>query len=133
MKKIAVDILMGIIIILEFVSLPILLHEVLGIGLAFLIILHINYNKKYFKSIFKGKYNLKRTVDLFIHFGLLFSLAATIISGICCSQKSLKKITIAGYKMSHIHKGTSVISLVFLGLHLFTTRKKLFRAIKKLQ
>ena len=45
MKKIAVDILMGIIIILEFVSLPILLHEVLGIGLAFLIILHINYIK----------------------------------------------------------------------------------------
>lgn len=132
MKKIAVDILMGVTIILEFVSLPILLHEILGIGLIFLVILHINFNKKYFKSIFKGKYNLKRTVDLFIHFGLLFSLAATIITGICSSRKSLKNTTIFGYKMSHIHKGSSVISLVFLGLHLFTTRKKLFRALKKL-
>ena len=43
MKKIAVDILMGVTIILEFVSLPILLHEILGIGLIFLVILHINF------------------------------------------------------------------------------------------
>ena len=132
MNKITVDILMGITIILEFLSLPILLHEILGIGLVFLIILHIKLNKNYFKAIFKGKYNLKRTVDLFIHFGLLISLAITIISGICSSQKSLKNITVAGYKMSHIHKSSSIISLVFLGLHLLTTRKKLLREIKKL-
>ena len=45
LKKITVDILMGIAIILEFVSLPILIHEIIGIGLVFLIILHINFNK----------------------------------------------------------------------------------------
>ena len=31
LKKITVDILMGIAIILEFVSLPILIHEIIGI------------------------------------------------------------------------------------------------------
>ena len=41
MNKVAVDILMGITIILEFLSLPILLHQILGIGLIFLVILHI--------------------------------------------------------------------------------------------
>lgn len=80
MKKITVDILMGITIILEFVSLPILIHEILGIGLIFLIILHIKYNKNYFKAIFKGKYTLKRTIDLIINIGLLISLTITIIS-----------------------------------------------------
>ena len=133
MKKIIVDILMGIAIILEFASLPILLHEIIGIGLIFLIILHINYNKNYFKAIFKGKYTLKRTIDLIINIGLLISLAVTIISGILCSQKSFKNLTIGKYKISHVHKSSSVVSLVFLGLHLFTTRKKLFRKIKKLQ
>ena len=133
MNKVAVDILMGITIILEFLSLPILLHQILGIGLIFLVILHIKLNKNYFKAIFKGKYNLKRTVDLFIHFGLLISLAVTIISGICYSQKSLKHMTIGGYKMSHIHKSSSIITLVFLGFHLLTTRKKFLREIKKMR
>lgn len=133
LKKIAVDVLMVIAIILEFASLPILIHEIIGIGLVFLIILHINFNKKYFKAIPKGKYNLKRTIDLIINIGLLVSLAITIISGIFSSQKSLKGIKIGNYKMSHIHKSSSILSLIFLGLHLLSTRKKLSRELKKLQ
>lgn len=132
MEKIAVDILMVITIILEFVSLPIMLHQILGIGLIFLIIYHIILHKNYFKAIPKGKYNLKRTIDLIINVGLLISLFVTIISGIICSQKSWKGMKIRGYSMSHIHKSSSVISLVFLVLHLLTTHKKLLREIKKL-
>jgi hypothetical protein len=130
-KKIAVDILMGAAIIVEFLSLPILIHEIVGIGLIFLIILHVKFNKNYFKAINKGKYNLKRTVDLIINIGLLISLAITIISGILSSQKSGLKIR--NHKISHIHKSSSIFSLIFLGLHLLTVRKKLSREIKKLR
>ena len=133
MKKITVDILMGIAIILEFISLPILIHEIVGIGLIFLIILHINFNKNYFKAIPKGKYTLKRTINLFINIGLLISLTVTIISGILSSQKSMKNLTIGKYKLKHIHKSSSIFSLIFLGLHLLTARKKLLRELKKLQ
>lgn len=132
MKKITVDILMGVAIILEFISLPILIHEIIGIGLVFLIILHIKFNKNYFKAIPKGKYTLKRTIDLIINIGLLISLSITIISGICSSRKSLKNMTIGRHKISHIHKSSSILSLIFLGLHLLTTRKKLLRELKKL-
>ena len=123
---------MGIIIILEFASLPILIHELLGIGLIFLIILHINFNKNYFKAIPKGKYNLKRTADLIINIGLLVSLAITIITGICSSQKSMKDMKIGSHKLSHIHKSSSILSLIFLGFHILITHKKLLREIKKL-
>ena len=133
MKRITVDILMVITIILEFVSLPIMLHQVLGIGLLFLIIYHIKLHKNYFKAIFKGKYNLKRALDLIINIGLLISLLVTIISGICNSQKSLKSMKIGNFSMSHIHKSSAVISLVFLVLHLISTHKKLFREIKKIK
>lgn len=132
MKKIAIDILMGITIILEFASLPIMIHGILGIGLIFLIILHIKYHENYFKAMFKGKYNLKRTINLIINIGLLISLSITIISGICSTRKSLKNFKIGRYKISHIHKSSSIFSLMFLGLHLLTTRKKLSREIKKL-
>ena len=130
-KKITVDALMFIAIVLEFLSLPILIHEIVGIGLLFLIILHIKFNKNYFKAIFKGKYNLKRTIDLIINMGLLISLGVTIISGIISSQKSGLKIR--NHKISHIHKSSSIFRLIFLGLHLLTTRKKLSREIKKLR
>lgn len=130
-KKVTVDILMVIAIILEFLSLPILIHEIVGIGLLFLVILHLKFNKRYFKAINKGKYNLKRTIDLIINIGLLISLLITIISGIFCSQKSLKSLKIGNHKISHIHKSSSILSLIFLGLHLITTRKKLLREIKK--
>lgn len=133
MKKISVDVLMIIAIILEFLSLPILIHEIVGIILLFLILAHLNFNQKYFKSITKGKYTLKRTVNLVINIGLLLSLFITIISGIFLSQKSLKSIKIGGMKMSHIHKSASVISLVFLGFHLLTTHKKLLSGLKKLK
>ena len=132
MKKIIIDVLMVITIILEFISLPILIHEILGIGLLILIILHINFNKNYFKAINKGKYNLKRSINLIINIGLLISLLITIISGIFCSQKSLKSLTIGGHKISHIHKSSSIFSLIFLGMHLLITHKKLLKEIKKL-
>ena len=132
MKKVAVDILMGIAIVLEFLSLPIMIHEIVGIGLVFLVIAHIKFNEKYFRAIPKGKYTLKRTIDLIIHMGLLISLATTIISGIFSSQKSLKNFKIANCRISNLHKPFAILSLIFLGLHLLTTRKKLLREIKKL-
>lgn len=130
-KKITLDILMFSAIVLEFFSLPILLHEIIGIGLLFLVALHLKLNKRYFKSITKGKYDFKRIIDLIINIGLLISLLVTIISGICTSQNSLKSLKIGKYKISHIHKSASIISLVFLGLHLLTTHKKLLRELKK--
>ncbi len=130
-KKITVDVLMVIAIILEFLSLPILIHEIIGIGLIFLIALHLKFNKRYFKAITKGKYNLKRTIELIVNIGLMISLVITIISGIFSSISSLKDLRIGKHKVSHLHKQSSVFSLIFLVLHLIVTRKKLARELKK--
>ena len=130
-KKITVDVLMVIAIILEFLSLPILIHEIIGIGLIFLIALHLKFNKRYFKAITKGKYNLKRTIELIVNIGLMISLVITIISGIFSSISSLKDLRIGKHKVSHLHKQSSVLSLIFLVLHLIVTRKKLARELKK--
>ena len=130
-KKITVDVLMVIAIILEFLSLPILIHEIIGIGLIFLIALHLKFNKRYFKAITKGKYNLKRTIELIVNIGLMISLLITIISGIFAAVGSLKDLRIGNRKVSHLHKQSSIFSLIFLVLHLIVTRKKLTRELKK--
>ena len=131
MKKVTIDILMGIAIIVEFLSLPILIHEIVGLGLLVLIYLHLKENKRYFKAITKGKYNLKRSLELIINIGLLLSLLITIISGIFSSQKSLKGIKIGNFKISKLHKSSSIFSLIFLALHLGFTHKKFLRLLKK--
>lgn len=131
MKRIVVDVLMFFAIILEFLSLPILIHEIVGIGLIFLIILHLNYNKRYFKAIRKGKYNLRRSLELIINVGLLISLLVTIITGIFSGLNSLKGFKIGNHKISHLHKPSSIISLIFLVLHLGITHKKFLRQLKK--
>ena len=130
-KKITVDILMFIAIIVEFLSMPILIHEIVGIGLLFLIALHLKYNKRFFKSMHKGKYTLKKNLKNIINIGLLASLLITIISGIFISRKSLKGMKIGNHKISHIHKSSSIFSLIFLALRLIITRKKLLREYKK--
>ena len=130
-RKIAVDILMVIAIILEFLSLPILIHEIIGIRLLFLIRLHLNFNKKYFKAISKGKYNIKRAIELIVNIGLMISLLITIITGIFSSMDSLKDMKIGSHKVSHFHKPSSIFSLIFLVLHLIVTRKKLAKELKR--
>ena len=132
-ERSSVDILMIIAIILEFISLPILIHELVGIGLLFLILAHLKLHDKYFKAITKGKYTLKRTINLIINIGLLISLLITIITGIFTSQKSLKSIKIGNYEISHIHKYSSIFSLIFLVFHLLTTNKKLLGEVKRLR
>ena len=133
MKKLAVDILMFVAIILEFCSLPLLAHEIVGIGLFFLIMYHLKLNKRYFKAIGKGKYDAKRIIGLIINIGLTVSLLITIISGIFASQKSLKEIKIGNFKPSKIHKTFSLISLILLAAHIISNRKKLLREIKKIK
>ena len=96
-----------------------------------LIALHLKFNKRYFKAITKGKYNLKRTIELIVNIGLMISLVITIISGIFSSISSLKDLRIGKHKVSHLHKQSSVFSLIFLVLHLIVTRKKLARELKK--
>ena len=54
--------------------------------LLFLIVAHLNFNQNYFKAITRGKYTLKRTINLIINIGLIISLFVTIISGIFISQ-----------------------------------------------
>ena len=52
-KKIIVDILLFILIIIEYSRLYInpTVHEIIGIGLIILIILHIYLNRNYFKTL----------------------------------------------------------------------------------
>ena len=61
-------------------SLSGLAHEILEITLFILFILHNILNYRFFTSLFKGKYSLKRIIRTTINILLLASMIITIIS-----------------------------------------------------
>ena len=119
-KKLIVDILMFILMLLEFQRgyINTLYHEIFGIALLILVIIHLILNINFIKNLFKGKYNLKRIIILIINIGFLITFTLSMIFGILSSQDLLKFLSINSLKIIKLHKICSYITLIFMGLHL---------------
>ena len=120
MKKIIIDILMFIALILEFSKayLSPLIHELLGVSITILFITHLILNRQYIKTIFKGKYNFNRILLLIINIILFVSMLTTIVSGLIISQVLLKGISKYNMDISKLHIIVSFVSILLIGLHL---------------
>lgn len=120
MAKTFVDIALFILMILEFskVYIPPIWHEVIGIMLLVLVIIHLVLNRNYFKAIFKGRYDLKRILMLSINIAFACSFGLSSIFGILSSQELFTFMNIGSLKIIVWHKILAYISLLCLGLHL---------------
>ena len=74
--KITIDILMYIlfIILMGHHITENIIHEILGVALFVLFLIHHILNIKYYKTIFKGKYTYKKTVILIIDLLLIYQV-----------------------------------------------------------
>lgn len=100
-----------------------LIHEILGTSLFVLFFIHQILNYKYYKNIFKGKYNLKRTVILIIDFLLLVSMIGIIVSAINISSDVFSFLNsetkIWGRKLHMLSTSWGFILMsIHVGLHL---------------
>ncbi len=119
-KKLIVDILMFILMILEFsrgFMLPIL-HEIIGIILFILVIVHLILNKNYIKNISKMKSDVSSISMLIVNISFFITFILSIIFGILSSQDLLKFLNIHNVEIINLHKVFSYISLIILGFHL---------------
>ena len=133
MKKIIVDILLFILMITEFsrAYLPSEIHEIIGILLIVLVVIHLILNRNYLKAIPKGKYNAKRKLMLIINVCFFVAFFLTVILGLLSSQNIAPFMNIKNLTTVYLHKILSYISLILLGLHLGMNLEKLFRKIEK--
>ena len=125
MKKIIVDILLFILMLLEFqrTYLPPEIHEIIGICLIILVIIHLLLNRKYIKAIPKGKYNAKISLTLIINVGFFITFTLTVMFGILSSQDILTFFNIKNMTTIYLHKIFGNLSLILLGMHLGTNLK----------
>lgn len=119
--KIIVDILMTIIFILLMANqiTGIFTHEILGISVIVLFLIHQILNKNFYKNLFKGKYNKLRVGFLIINILLLIMMIIMIISALMISQHIFRALDFGSYyvgKILHIISAYSIYMLI--GLHL---------------
>ena len=119
-KKLIIDILLFILMLLEFSRNYIvsILHEIIGISLLILVIIHLILNKNYLINIFKTKYNLKKIIILVINILFMISFIITMLFGILSSIDLLPFLNLDNFNIIHLHKVFGYISLLMMGLHL---------------
>jgi hypothetical protein len=118
--KLIVDILMFILMTLQFMRgyIPPIFHEISGIVLFVLVIVHLILNKNYIKNLFKGRYNFNRALMAIIAIVFFATFFTSAILGMFSSQEALIFLNRGNYNINHAHKVISFISLIILSLHL---------------
>ena len=135
--KIVIDILMYLIfvILMGHHITENLIHEILGTILFILFIVHHILNYRYYKTIFKGKYNFKRVFLLIIDLLLLISMIGMMISAVIISSDVFTFLniptTIFGRQLHMVSTSLAfVIMSIHLGLHLGVFINKLNKKMK---
>ena len=73
-----------------------IVHEILGVGLFVLWVLHIILNRRWYGAIFKGKYNPYRVMQTIINCCILICTIFLMISGIILSNHIFTFLNIQG-------------------------------------
>lgn len=135
--KIIIDILMYLIfiVLMGHHITENLIHEILGSILFVLFIVHHILNYRFYKTIFKGKYKLKRLFMVITDIALMVAMIGMIISAVNISSDVFSFLnvptTIFGRKLHMISTSWGfVIMSIHLGLHIGPLINKLNRKMK---
>ena len=63
-----------------------IVHEILGVGLFILWVIHVILNRRWYGAIFKGKYKPYRVMQTVINCGILICTIFLMVSGIILSN-----------------------------------------------
>lgn len=110
-------------------------HEIMGISIIFLFVLHLILNRKWIvntsKNLFTGKIKSKTLLMYFLNIGLFLGISFILITGIMISNiifpvNSYSQILVT------IHKWSSYITAVMIAVHLVLHAEYLAASFKKI-
>ena len=95
-------------------------HEWLGIGMFVLFVIHHILNRKWSRSVFKGKYTLFRIWQTVLVIGILITMAGSMYGGVILSKHALSFLPIEGGSAfaREIHMISAYCGFVLMSLHL---------------
>ncbi len=112
------------------------LHEILGVGIFLIFLIHKILNIKWIiaitKNIFSKKVNLKTKIVYILNVILLITITANVITGILISKCILTNISISNSQnLSSWHKFISYWSLIIISIHIGLHWEMLINMFKK--
>ena len=110
-------------------------HEILGTITFILFIIHHILNIKWYKSIFKGKYNFRRTFHIILNLLLFIAMVGMMVSGIMISADVFAFLdiptTMFGRRLHMLSTSWGfVLMAIHVGLHISTLMNKLNTKMK---
>lgn len=96
------------------------IHEWIGVGLLLLLVVHHIFNRRWSKSIFKGKYSPYRILQTMLVILLIFCMLTSMFSGIVLSRYIFNSIPIQlGHSLArNLHMISGYWGFVLMSLHL---------------
>ena len=95
-------------------------HEIIGICIFVIFIVHHALNRKWWTRLFKGKYNAVRVLNTAVNLSLTVFMIMQPVSGVLLSKHILKEVTISGAAstLRTIHMTLSYWGFIILSFHL---------------
>jgi len=97
-------------------------HEIGGLIMGAVFIIHILLNWQWVKSIskalFSGKLKLRSKITYWLDILIFISMLTVIISGIFISEIIFPNLRIEGFAMKPLHEGMTYLALTLVGVHI---------------
>jgi hypothetical protein len=93
-------------------------HERIGVAVITLFIVHNAVNWRWYRNIFRGKYDLRRILNTAVNLLLLATMATLVISGILLSRKVFAFMGFdGGMRTRQAHTITAYWGLILISVH----------------
>lgn len=108
------------------------LHEILGIALFLLFVLHHLLNRNWHKALFMGRYRAMRIAFVVVNALLLLAMITMTITGILLSRDLFAFLHLSsGFLTRQLHTFSSYWGLILLSVHLGLHWKMVLTATRK--
>lgn len=110
------------------------IHELVGVLLFSLFIVHNILNRRWYKTIFKGKHNLRRILSIAVNLLFLVSMAVVMISSVPISRDLFAFIPINNnMSLLQIHIITSYWGFILMSVHIGMSWGTIINAVRKMK
>lgn len=93
-------------------------HELFGSILFAFLSWHIVSNRLWFKNIFKGRYNLRRSLSTLLHLLLIANMTVLFVTSVAVSKSIFAFFTVSGTTtMQTIHLFSAYWVMITVGIH----------------
>jgi hypothetical protein len=109
------------------------IHELVGVLLFLLFIAHNMLNRRWYKTIFKGKHHVRRILSIVVNLLFLVSMSVVIISSVPISRDIFPFIsTNNDMILLQIHVMTSYWGFILMAVHIGMSWGTIINAVRKM-